>query len=194
MTPSTHDSSIVNSPWQPYYGYPTCVPCSRRRRAGLPLCAASISMSKPARPWPIVGESGCGKSVTALSIMRLLPEQTSEIAAGQVLFQGRDLLQLSEDEMRAVRGNEISMIFQEPMTSLNPVMSIGNQIIETLRAHRNISWAEARAQAITLLERVRIADAETQMNEYSAPAVRRHAPTRNDRHGTGVRSQNTDRG
>jgi peptide/nickel transport system ATP-binding protein len=114
----------------------------------------------------IVGESGCGKSVTALSIMRLLPEQTSEIAAGQVLFQGRDLLQLSEDEMRAVRGNEISMIFQEPMTSLNPVMSIGNQIIETLRAHRDISWAEARAQAITLLERVRIADAETQMNEY----------------------------
>ncbi len=100
----------------------------------------------------IVGESGSGKSVTSLSIMRLLPQKTSRIE-GQVLLGGRDLLALPEDEMRKVRGNDISMIFQEPMTSLNPIFPIGKQIAEALTVHKSISKAEAKAEVIRLLER-----------------------------------------
>ncbi len=114
----------------------------------------------------VVGESGSGKSVTALSVMRLLPETSAEIAAGEILLDGRNLVPLSEAEMCDVRGNEISMIFQEPMTSLNPVMTIGTQLVEVLRQHRSISRREARRLAVKLLERVRIADAAARLNEY----------------------------
>jgi peptide/nickel transport system ATP-binding protein len=114
----------------------------------------------------IVGESGSGKSVTAMSILRVLPEPPARIAGGEVLFEGRDLLKLDEDDMRAVRGHQISMIFQEPMTSLNPVMTIGNQIVEALCEHRDISQDTAFAEAVALLERVRIPDAKRRVLEY----------------------------
>src|SRR5262252_1601704 len=96
----------------------------------------------------IVGESGCGKSMTALSLLRLVPDPPGRIVSGRVLLDGRDLLQLDEAEMRAVRGNDISMIFQEPMTSLNPVLTIGRQIAEAVRLHQNLSTADARDKAV----------------------------------------------
>ena len=114
----------------------------------------------------IVGESGCGKSVTALSILRLIPDPPGRIEGGSVRFQGRDLLELSEKEMRRIRGNEIAMIFQEPMTSLNPVYTVGEQISEVLRLHRGMSRAEAEERAIEMLRRVRIPDPEQRVEEY----------------------------
>jgi peptide/nickel transport system ATP-binding protein len=113
----------------------------------------------------IVGESGCGKSVTAMSILRLIPEPPGKIA-GAVRFLGRDLLTLSDREMRAIRGNEISMIFQEPMTSLNPVLTVGRQIGETLRLHQGLSGAQAEAKAIEMLRLVGIPAAERRVKEY----------------------------
>jgi peptide/nickel transport system ATP-binding protein len=118
------------------------------------------------RTLAVVGESGCGKSVTALSLLRILPEPPMRIAGGIVRLGGRDLLSLDEEEMRRVRGNEIAMIFQEPMTSLNPVLTIGDQIVEALRVHRPLSRRESRAQAAALLARVRIPDAEARLHEY----------------------------
>ena len=114
----------------------------------------------------VVGESGCGKSVTALSLLRILPEPPMRIAGGSVRLDGRDLVLLSEEEMRRVRGNEIAMIFQEPMTSLNPVSTIGDQIVEALRVHRPLTRREARTQASALLTRVRIPDAMARLGEY----------------------------
>ncbi|MFF2327127.1 MULTISPECIES: dipeptide ABC transporter ATP-binding protein [unclassified Streptomyces] len=113
----------------------------------------------------LVGESGSGKSVTALSIMGLLPARTSRVT-GSVTLEGRELLSLGEREMQDVRGNEIAMIFQEPMTSLNPVLTVGRQISEAIRRHRRVSKAQARAEAIGLLDRVRIASAEKRVDEY----------------------------
>ncbi len=114
----------------------------------------------------IVGESGCGKSVTALSILRLIPDPPGRIEGGKVIFQNRDLLSISEREMRRIRGNEIAMIFQEPMTSLNPVYTVGEQIGEVLRLHREMSREEARGRAIEMLRRVRIPDPEQRVEEY----------------------------
>nr|CAD6424398.1 ABC transporter ATP-binding protein [Rhizobium sp. Q54] len=113
----------------------------------------------------IVGESGSGKSVTALSTMRLLPAGRSRIE-GRILLDGKDLLKASEAEMRSVRGGSIGMIFQEPMTSLNPVFTIGNQIAEALVLHRGLSWQKAEAEALRLMERVRIPAAKTRLHEY----------------------------
>lgn len=113
----------------------------------------------------IVGESGSGKSVTAMSILRLLDPRASRIA-GEVRLAGRDLLALPEKEMRKVRGNEIAMVFQEPMTSLNPVFTVGKQIGEVLRRHARIRGGEARAETIRLMERVRIPDAPRRVDEY----------------------------
>ncbi len=113
----------------------------------------------------IVGESGSGKSVTSLSIMRLLPKNSSRIE-GQVFLNGRELLSLPEEQMRQVRGNDISMIFQEPMTSLNPIFPIGKQIAEALTVHTEISKAEAKAEVIRLLEKVRIPNAKSRFDEY----------------------------
>ena len=114
----------------------------------------------------IVGESGCGKSMTALSIMGLVPIPPGRIAGGRVLLDDEDLLQASEQRLRQVRGNEISMIFQEPMTSLNPVYSIGNQIAETARLHEGLSRADAMARALEMLQAVGIPAAEKRINEY----------------------------
>ena len=105
----------------------------------------------------IVGESGCGKSVTAMSILRLIPEPPGKIA-GSIRFNGKDLLKCSDREMRAIRGNEISMIFQEPMTSLNPVLTVGRQIGETLRLHQGLSSQQAEARAVEMLKLVGIPD------------------------------------
>lgn len=113
----------------------------------------------------IVGESGSGKSITALSLLRLLREPETRIG-GEVLFRGRDLLQLSEPKMRAVRGEEISMIFQEPMSSLNPVMTVGRQIAEAISLHKEISKAQANAHALSMLIRVGIPAPEQRMREY----------------------------
>jgi peptide/nickel transport system ATP-binding protein len=114
----------------------------------------------------IVGESGCGKSMTALSLMRLIPEPPGRIVSGAVALAGRNLLKLSESEMRSVRGNEISMIFQEPMTSLNPVMTIGRQIGEALRLHRDLDRKSALKRAVEMLDLVRIPEPAQRSREY----------------------------
>jgi len=114
----------------------------------------------------IVGESGCGKSMTALSLMRLIPDPPGRIVAGAVRLAGRDLLKLSEEEMRRTRGNDISMIFQEPMTSLNPVMTIGKQIAESLVLHRDMNAKQAFARAIEMLALVRIPEPAQRAREY----------------------------
>ncbi|HWM82336.1 MAG TPA: ABC transporter ATP-binding protein [Pseudolabrys sp.] len=114
----------------------------------------------------IVGESGSGKSVTALSIMRLLPRQSSRITRGRVVFDGRSLLDLDDEQMREIRGRDISMIFQEPMTSLNPILKIGLQIMEPLQIHLGMSEAQARARAIELLGLVGITDPERRLEQY----------------------------
>jgi len=114
----------------------------------------------------LVGESGCGKSVTALSIMRLVPSPPGRVVGGEVLYRGRDLLRLNGGEMRKIRGNEISMIFQEPMTSLNPVFTIGNQIGEAIRLHQGLSKRETREKTIEMLRLVKIADPESRVDDY----------------------------
>jgi peptide/nickel transport system ATP-binding protein/oligopeptide transport system ATP-binding protein len=114
----------------------------------------------------IVGESGSGKSVTALTIMGLLPTPPARIAAGKVLFQGQELTQLSSREMQRIRGPGIAMIFQEPMTSLNPVFSIGDQIMETIKAHENLPAAALRKRAIDMLDKVGIPSAARRLDDY----------------------------
>jgi len=114
----------------------------------------------------IVGESGSGKSVTALSIMGLLPKPPARVTAGSITFQGRDLLRLSEREMRRMRGPGIGMIFQEPMTSLNPVFSIGDQLMETIRVHERVTPAARRERAVAMLAKVGIAEPERRLRDY----------------------------
>jgi oligopeptide transport system ATP-binding protein len=114
----------------------------------------------------LVGESGCGKSVSALSLMRLIPTPPGKIVDGQVIFDGRDLLKLSDEEIRRIRGNDIAMIFQDPMTSLNPVLTIGRQISEALELHKGMSKSQARERTIELLELVGIPSARSRVDDY----------------------------
>ncbi len=114
----------------------------------------------------LVGESGCGKSVSALSIMRLIPQPPGKIVGGEVVFQGRDLLKVSEDEIRRVRGKEIAMIFQDPMTSLNPVLTISRQLTEGLELHLEMDGRSARRRAVELLEMVGIPSASSRVDDY----------------------------
>jgi len=114
----------------------------------------------------VVGESGCGKSVTALSIMKLVPHPPGKIMAGRVLFENEDLLVKTEPEMQRVRGNRISMIFQEPMTSLNPIFTVGGQIVESIMLHQKMKKTEARERCIEMLRRVRIPSPERRIDEY----------------------------
>jgi peptide/nickel transport system ATP-binding protein len=121
---------------------------------------------QPGETLGLVGESGCGKSVTAFSILKLLQSPPAEYAGGQIKLRGEDLLRCSEAQIRSVRGKNISMIFQEPMSSLNPILSIGRQITEAIRAHQKISKREARQLAVSMLQRVGIASPETRFDEY----------------------------
>lgn len=114
----------------------------------------------------LVGESGSGKSVTSLSILGLIPQPPGKIVGGEILFEGRDLTKFSEKQLRKVRGNDISMIFQEPMTSLNPVYTIGNQIIEAIQLHQDMTFKEARELAIDMLDRVGIPAPKKRVDEY----------------------------
>ncbi|MBX6351363.1 MAG: ABC transporter ATP-binding protein, partial [Clostridia bacterium] len=114
----------------------------------------------------LVGESGCGKSVTALSIMRLLPEPQARITKGRIMFNGRDLVKASQATMRTIRGNDIAMVFQEPMTSLNPVFTCGFQVMEAIRLHQKVSEQAARKQAIEMFKRVGIPDPEQRLRAY----------------------------
>ncbi|RAL25282.1 peptide ABC transporter ATP-binding protein [Lujinxingia litoralis] len=121
---------------------------------------------KRGRTLGLVGESGSGKSVTSLSVLRLIPQPPGKIVDGEINFQGTDLTKLTEAQMRKIRGNDISMIFQEPMTSLNPVYTVGNQIIEAILLHQDMEYAEARAYAIDMLAKVGIPAPEQRIDEY----------------------------
>ncbi|MGN6571648.1 MAG: ABC transporter ATP-binding protein [Pseudolabrys sp.] len=121
---------------------------------------------KPHETLAIVGESGCGKSITALSLMRLVPDPPGRIASGRVVLEGRDLLALDEETMRGVRGKDVAMIFQEPMTSLNPVLTIGSQIAEVVVLHENVTRKEAWAKAVDMLRLTRIPAPEQRAHEY----------------------------
>ncbi len=114
----------------------------------------------------LVGESGCGKSVSVLSVMRLIPVPPGKIVEGEVLFQGRDLLKVDDEEIRSVRGNKIAMVFQDPMTSLNPVLTIGTQIEEALELHLGMTKEQARKRSAELLKMVGIPEAETRLDDY----------------------------
>src|SRR6266481_4368050 len=114
----------------------------------------------------LVGESGCGKSVSALSVMRLVSQPAGRIIGGRIIFKGRDLLQLSDEDMRAVRGREIGMIFQEPMTSLNPVLTVGRQLTEPTEIHFGMTPSQSRARAIELMGMVGISDPERRLRQY----------------------------
>jgi oligopeptide/dipeptide ABC transporter ATP-binding protein len=114
----------------------------------------------------VVGESGCGKSVTALSVMRLIPDPPGRIVHGSILFEGRNLVDLPAEEMRKIRGNRIGMIFQEPMTSLNPVFTVGDQIVEAVVLHRGVSYEEARGHAVEMLRKVGIPSPESRVDDY----------------------------
>ena len=114
----------------------------------------------------LVGESGCGKSLTALSIMRLLPDPPARIVGGQVILNGRDLVALPEQAMLDIRGREIGMIFQDPMSSLNPVATVEKQIVEVLSAHTTLDRRQARARVLELLEQVGMPDAERRLDAY----------------------------
>ena len=133
----------------------------------------------------IVGESGCGKSVTSMSILRLIQEPPGKIA-GRISFEGRDLLQVSEQEMRGIRGNAISMIFQEPMTSLNPVLTVGKQIGETVRSAPGDERAGRRSESGRDADAGRHSRAGAACPRVSAPVIGRHAAARDDRHGAGL--------
>jgi peptide/nickel transport system ATP-binding protein len=136
-------------------------------RAGLVRAADDVSFTvNRGEVLAVVGESGCGKSITALSLMRLVPEPPGRIVGGSVKLDGQDLLTLGEPEMRKLRGNAISMIFQEPMTSLNPVLPVGGQIAEAVRLHQDISRSAAAARAVELLRLVRIPEPALRARDY----------------------------
>jgi peptide/nickel transport system ATP-binding protein len=136
-------------------------------RDGVVRAVDGVSFSvAPGETLAVVGESGCGKSVTSLSILRLIASPPGRIVEGSIRFQGQDLLALSERGMRDIRGNEISMIFQEPMTSLNPVLSVGRQITETLTLHRGLSKEAAKARAVEMLRLVGIPEPDSRLRQY----------------------------
>jgi len=120
----------------------------------------------PGETLGIVGESGCGKSITAMSIMRLIPSPPGKIVSGQILFDGDDVMKMSDEEVRSIRGNKIAMIFQDPMTSLNPVLTINRQISESLELHLGMSKSQSRARSVELLKMVGIPNADERVDQY----------------------------
>jgi len=136
-------------------------------RDGLVRAVDGVSLAvRPGETLGVVGESGCGKSVTSLSILRLIPEPPGRIVSGAIRFEGRNLLKLPEREMRDIRGNEISMIFQEPMTSLNPVLTVSRQISETLMLHQGLDAKAAAGKAVAMLRLVKISEPERRARQY----------------------------
>ena len=137
--------------------------------AGTVRAVDNVSLSvRKGETLGIVGESGCGKSVTALSVLRLIPNPPGKIVGGKIVLDGRNLLDLPENEMRKVRGASISMIFQEPMTSLNPVFTVGDQIAEGIRLHQGLSKRDAWKKAIEMLRLVRIPDPERRVKGWTS--------------------------
>ena len=135
--------------------------------AGIVKSVSDVSFNIAAgSTFALVGESGCGKSVTALSIMKLIPQPAGKIVQGQIIFNGKDIASFSQKQMRSIRGNEIAMIFQEPMTSLNPVFTVGWQIVEAIKLHQGLKDKAARKVAIDILDKVGIADARRRVDEY----------------------------
>ena len=164
-------------------------------REGVVRAVDGVSFSvEKGKTLGIVGESGCGKSVTALSIMGLIPKPPAQIVSGSVMYEGRDLTKLSERQLEDVRGREIAMIFQDPMTSLNPTLTIGTQITETIRRHYDVSQKQADKKAVELLEKVRIPRAAERLERLPAPLLGRHAPARDDRDRALLRPEAVDRG
>ena len=141
----------------------------------------------------VVGESGCGKTVHALSVLRLVPPPAGRIVAGQVMYQGYDLLQLPEEEVRQIRGREIAMIFQDPMTSLNPVLTVGEQIMEPLRWHLDMGKSSGASACSRVARPGRDPRSHLAAGCLSPRVLRRHASTRHDRHGLGLPSPAADR-
>jgi len=138
-----------------------------RTEAGVSKAVDGVDFNiQPGEVVGLVGESGSGKSVTALSILRLIPDPPGKIVGGAIIYKGRDLLKLTWDEMHEIRGNEISMIFQEPMTSLNPVFTIGSQVMEVILEHERVSRKEAFDRSVKMLEMVGIPDPASRMNDY----------------------------
>ena len=138
-----------------------------KMEGGLARAVDGVSYEiRPGRTLAVVGESGSGKSVTALSILRLIPSPPGVHAGGHIFFEGRDLTTLSESELQDIRGNKIAMIFQEPMTSLNPVFTVGDQIGESLRLHKGMTRAQAREHAIQMLKEVKIPSPEARVDEH----------------------------
>ena len=136
-------------------------------RSGIVKAVDDVSFSlRRGETLAVVGESGCGKSMTALSVMRLVPDPPGRIVGGTIALEGKDLLQLDEAEMRDIRGNDISMIFQEPMTSLNPVLTVGHQIAEALRLHQELSKSAANEKAVEMLRLVKIPEPAQRAREY----------------------------
>ncbi|GGO62285.1 peptide/nickel transport system ATP-binding protein/oligopeptide transport system ATP-binding protein [Roseovarius pacificus] len=136
-------------------------------RDGVVKAVDGLSFSvRPGEILSVVGESGCGKSITSLSVMQLLPRPPARFASGRIMFKGSDLLQASEEEMRRVRGNEISMIFQDPMSSLNPVLSIGDQLTEAIMLHQGLSQKQAMDHAAEMLDLVHIPEPRRRLKEY----------------------------
>ncbi len=145
------------------------------------------------RTLALVGESGSGKSVTALSILRLLEESSDVRTEGTIRFGGQNLLTLSRRAIRKIRGNDIAMIFQEPMSSLNPLYTVGNQMVEPLMLHQKMSKAEAEKEAVRLLDRTGITEPESRLRVYPASTLGRPATAGNDRHGPGLSTEAADR-
>ena len=163
-------------------------------RRGVLKAVDGVSLSvEPGEVVAIVGESGCGKSVTAFSILGLVPNPPGRIVGGSIRFDGQELVGLDARAMRALRGDRIGMIFQEPMTSLNPALTIGEQIGEVLVQHRGLTRRQAATRAVELLDLVRVPDAAAPHRRLPAPAFRRHAATGDDRHGDRLRTPPADR-
>ena len=141
----------------------------------------------------IVGESGSGKSVTCLTIMGLNSRRTT-MSSGEALWKGKDLLRSKPSQLRKIRGDEMSMIFQDPMTSLNPVHTIGKQLVEAVQLHRDVTVRVAKARALELLKAVGIPEGRGANRRLPAPVLGRHAPARDDRDGADQRSRPPDRG
>ena len=144
------------------------------------------------RALALVGESGSGKTVTAQAIVRLLPQPAASYPSGEIFFRGRDVLKMSDDELRAMRGHAVTMVFQEPMTSLNPLHTIERQIGEIIALHHGRA-AVTPARIVELLTEVGIVDPAQRLRRLSAPALRRTAPAGDDRHGARQSSRSSDR-